>query len=194
MTKVQLASILGLSITLLACGGSGSGSPVGDSGSSSPVGDSASSTASKAEFIKSISGTNWTRECFSTEISGLTDSEYKYFSINISISSSLESITTAYPFSQSDCNHHSSGRVIKFTTQLEVTDKVISENGIEVYGLNTTFIKSSDITEQPTSYGLIYLNSEKLYFGIATGSNSGQSEETRHSSISLDRYFWQALN
>jgi hypothetical protein len=186
MKKIQLASIVGLSITLLACGGSSSGSDV----EGSDIGGSAV-YASKEGFINKISATSWINECSHMNINGLTDSKWSYFDIKISINSSLESITTATQFSESDCNHHSRGETITFTTQLEVTDKIISEEGIEVYGLNTYFIESPDIAELSPSYSVIYLNSEKLYYGIASGSNSGKAKETRHASISLVDYFWQ---
>ncbi|MEH6385627.1 MAG: hypothetical protein V7780_13540 [Colwellia sp.] len=199
MNKIQLACIGGLSITLLACGGSGSDPVVGGSvesgsgGSGGSVGSGSVVNGSKEEFIKKISETSWLRECFPAYIHGLTDSNWSYFNIRISINSSLESITTAIPFSEQDCNHHSRGPTISFTTQLEVTDKIISEEGIEVYGLNSYLIESPYFTELPPSYSLIYLDSEKLYYGIASGANSGMSKETRHSSISLDDYFWQGL-
>jgi hypothetical protein len=187
MKKFQLMSVVGLSITLFACGGSSSGSDVeGSDIEGSDIGGSAV-YASKEEFIKKISATSWINECSHMNINGLTDSKWSYFDIKISINSSLESITTAIQFSESDCNHHSRGEKITFTTQLEVTDKIISEEGIEVYGLNTYFIESPDIAELPPAYSVIYLNSEKLYYG----TSSGKAKETRHASISLDDYFWQ---
>jgi hypothetical protein len=192
MKKIQLASIVGLSMTLLACGGSGS-DPAGSENDSSGADNGSVVYASKEEFIKKISETTWRRECFAAQINDLTDSKGSYFDINISINSSLETITTAIPYSESDCNHHSRGIRFTFKAQLEITDKIISEEGIEVYGLNTYFIENPDIAELPPTYSLIYLNSEKLYYGVAAGSNSGESKETRHSSISLDNYFLQVL-
>ena len=110
----------------------------------------------------------------------------------MSINSSLESITRAEVYISNDAtcsNHHSFLTKLTFTTQLEITDKIISEESIEAYGINTYFIDSPDITELPPSYSLIFLDSEKLYYGIDSGSNLGGSKETRHSSISLDDYF-----
>ncbi|MCJ8321954.1 MAG: hypothetical protein MJK12_20140 [Colwellia sp.] len=197
MKKIQLASIVSLSIVLFACGGSGSEPTVGGTGGSNV-------NTSKEAFIKSISETSWLRECF--YINNLKSAREYYFIINIRINSSLESITTAEMFDESDCNHHSLGTIIKFTTQLEITNKITSEESIEVYGLNTSFIEgpdfidfhghnleSPDITELYPPYSLIYLDNEKLYYGIGSGSNNGKSKETRHSSISLDDYFRQVL-
>ena len=194
MKKMQLVSIVGLSMTLLACGGSGSDSAAG--GSDSTVGGSGGDSAvdtTKVEFVKSISATSWKKECFFMNLDDLTNPGGNYVAITISINSSLESITTVKAFSEPDCNHHSAGPVRTSTTQLEITDKIFSEESIEVYGLNTSFIESPDITELAPSYSLIYLDTEKLYFGRSSGSNSGESEQTRHSSISLDDYFRQVL-
>ena len=196
MKIIQVASIVGLSMTLLACGGSGSGSAVGGSGSDSTVGGSGGNSTvdtTKVEFIKSISETSWKKECFFMNSEDLTNPEGNYVAITISINASLESITTVKAFSEPDCNHHSAGPIRTFTTQLEITDKIISEESIEAYGLNTSFIESPDITELAPSYSLIYLDTEKLYFGSSSGSNSGESEQTRHSSISLDDYFRQVM-
>jgi hypothetical protein len=37
-------------------------------------------------------------------------------------------------------------------------------------------------------------DSERLYYGIGSGVNAGESNETRHSSISLDNYFLKVVN
>jgi hypothetical protein len=79
-------------------------------------------------------------------------------------------------------------------SRLEITDKIISEESIEAYGLNETFIFSSDKTNLSPRYTLIYIDSERLYFGQKSGSNLGKTPETRHSSISLDDYFSQIIN
>lgn len=184
MKKIKLASIVILSLVLFACGGSGSDSTGADTTGSDTV-----VNTTKEAFIKRISGTSWGKECFHIDHDYFTIPENNYITFTITINSSLESITTAQAFSEATCNHHSYASKLTFTTQLEITDKIISEESIEVYGLNTYFIESPDITELPPSYSLIYLNSERLYYGIGSGANLGESKETRHSSISLDDYF-----
>ena len=79
-------------------------------------------------------------------------------------------------------------------SKFEITGKVISEESIEANGLNETFIYSSDNRDLPPNYTLIYIDSEKLYFGQKSGSNLGETPETRHSSISLDNKFTQIIN
>ncbi|PHR83959.1 MAG: hypothetical protein COA59_09980 [Colwellia sp.] len=79
-------------------------------------------------------------------------------------------------------------------SKFEITGKEISEESIEANGLNETFIYNSDNRDLPPNYTLIYIDSEKLYFGQKTGSNLGETHETRHSSISLDNNFTQIIN
>jgi|GEM_PF-1310762 len=188
MKKNQLSSIVCLSITLFACGGSGSGS-VDGSPEIVPVIDT-----TKEVFIKKISATSWVKKCFHTSSKYLTIPEDSFISITISIDPSLESNTSVEVFSESTCSHHSVTKRLTFTDQIEIGEKVITEESINAYGINTFFVKSPDFTELPPSYSLIYLNSERLYYGKATGENLGQSKETRHSSISLDDYFSKVVN
>lgn len=193
MKKFQLANIVVLSITLFACGGSGGDSAVDGSGGDSVVDDFAVDTT-KELFIKNISETSWVKECVQIFHSYLTIPEDNFITITIGINSSLKSINKIEAFSEPTCNHHSLVTRLTFTTQLEITDKIISDESIEVYGLNTYFVESSDITELPPSYSLIYLDSERLYYGIDSGLNLGESNETRHTSISLDDYFSEIVN
>jgi hypothetical protein len=87
---------------------------------------------------------------------------------------------------------------MKFNTidisTLEITGKVISEESIAANALNETFSYNSDNRDLPPNYTLIYIDSEKLYFGQKSGSNLGLTPETRHSSISLYNNFKQILN
>jgi hypothetical protein len=134
------------------------------------------------------------KNCFHTSSRYLTIPEDKFITITIDINPSLESVTTIEAFSASTCHHHSVETRLTFTTQLEIKDKVISEESIEAFGLDTYFIDSPDITALPVSYSLIYLGSEKLYYGIDSGTNLGETKETRHSSIYLDNYFTKVVN
>jgi len=188
MIKFQLMSVVGLSMTLFACGGSGN-----DSESASTAGGFPTETP-KETFIKGIAGTAWVKDCFLINSSYLTIPDTNSLTITINIKASLESVTTVQAYAGPVCDHHTIGTRLTFTTQLEITDKIISEEGIETYGLNTVFIESPDLTELPPSYSLIYHNSERLYYGIGSGSNAGESNETRHSSISLDNYFLKVEN
>ncbi len=77
-------------------------------------------------------------------------------------------------------------------SNLEIKGKTISDESIEAYHLNETFTYNSE-DDLPPNYTLIYLNSERLYFGQSSGENLGESEDKRHSSIVLDDYFTQII-
>ena len=79
-------------------------------------------------------------------------------------------------------------------SKFEITGKVISDESIEASGLNETFIYNSDNRDLHPNYTLIYIDSEKLYFGQKSGLNLGETPEKRHSSISLDNYFTKIVN
>ncbi|NQZ20868.1 MAG: hypothetical protein HRT53_02335 [Colwellia sp.] len=168
------------SMFLFSCGGS--------------EGDAATDT-SKKDFIANLSNTSWKKECFPySALSTDNSTALWYINIKVSINSSLKSTYKTEFFHPTDtvCNS------VMFNTidisKLEITDKVISEESIEAYGLNETFIYNSDSSDSAPSYTLIYIDSEKLYFGQKSGSNIGKTPETRHSSISLNDYFSQVIN
>jgi len=186
MKKIELAIVLSLSVALLGCGGSGSKSHVNKDHS----GNDSIADTTKEELIEGISGESWMKECFLVR-DYLTMTGENYITVTININSSLEATTTTHVYlpGYTSCNHHSFVESLSFTTQLEIKDKSISDESIEAYALNISFKESPDITDIPTSYSLIYLDSEKLYFGKDSGENLGESTETRHSSISLDDYY-----
>ena len=70
---------------------------------------------------------------------------------------------------------------------------MISEESIKANGLNEIFSYNSDNRDLPPNYTLIYIDSEKLYFGQKSGLNLGETLKTRHSSISLNNYFRQII-
>lgn len=178
--KNKSISIALSSMVLFSCGGS--------------EGDATTKTSNK-DFIANLSNTSWKKECFPHNILSTDDSTTLwYISIRVSIDSSLKSTYRTEFFHPTDtvCNS------MMFNTidisKFEITDKVISEESIVTYGLNETFIFNSDKSDSPPSYTLIYIDSERLYFGQKSGSNLGRTPETRHSSISLDDYFSQIIN
>lgn len=165
---------------LFSCGGS--------------KGDAATET-SKNDFIATLSNTSWEKECSpynklsSDEITDLWNVKIK-----LSIDSSLKSTYRTEFFRPTDTECDSMMFDTLDISKFEITGKVISEESIEANALNETFIYNSDIPDLPANFTLIYINSEKLYFGQKSGSNIGETPETRHSSISLDNNFTQILN
>ena len=157
-------------------------------------GDTATET-SKSDSIVKLSNTSWEKECSpynklsSDELKGLWNVKIK-----LSIDSSLKSTYRTEFFHPTDTECDSMMFDTLDISKFEITDKVISEESIEAYGLNKTFIYNSDNSDPPPSYTLIYIDSEKLYFGQKSDSNLGKTPETRHSSISLDDYFSQIIN
>jgi len=179
MKNISLSIVLS-SMVLFSCGGS--------------EGNVATDT-SKEDFIANLSNTSWKKECFPYNILSTDDSTVLwYINIRVSINSSLQSTYRTEYFRPTDtvCNSKMFDTIN--ISKFEITGKVISEESIETYGLNETFIYNSDKSDSPPNYTLIYTDSEKLYFGQKSGSNLGKTPETRHSSISLDNYFSRIIN
>jgi len=172
------------SMVLFSCGGSGS------SGGNGVV-----PKTSKSDVIAKLSNTNWEKECspYNKLSSGdLTDSWN--VKIKLSIDSSLKSTYRTEYFHPTDTECKSMMFNALDISKFDISGKVISEESIEANGLNETFIYNADNRDIPPNYTLIYIESEKLYFGQKSGLNLGETPETRHSSISLDNYFTKVVN
>jgi hypothetical protein len=168
------------SMVLFSCGGS--------------EGDAANGTP-KSDVLAKLTNTSWEKAC--SPYNKLASDELKDLwnvKIKLSIDSSLKSTYRTAFFRPTDtaCD------LMMFDTldisTFEITGKVISEESIEANGLNETFIYHSDNRALSLNYTLIYIDSEKLYFGQKSGLNLGKKPETRHSSISLDNKFTQIID
>lgn len=180
MKKTPLTIVFS-TIALFSCGGGGGESNGG-----------ASSGISQSGMAAVLSNTSWTKEC-SPENKPHSENATSAWNTKVSlrIDTKLESrIKTEY-FHPNDekCNSMMFERldIAKF----EIKGRVTTEESIRAYGLNEVYIYSSETENKPTSYTLIYLDTEKLYFGQESGDNLGETPQTRHSSISLDDYFIQ---
>lgn len=168
------------SVALFSCGGSG--------------GDSATKT-SQSDFKTKLSGTSWEKECSPyNKLSGEELKDAWNVKMKLSIDSSLKSTYRTEYFHPTDTECDSMMFDTLDISKFDIMGKVISEESIETNSLNETFIFNSNKRDLPPSYTLIYIDSEKLYFGQQSGSNLGETSETRHSSISLDNYFIQIIN
>ena len=168
-----------LSMLLFACGGS-----EGDTTTETP----------KESSVTNLSNTDWVKECVPYYDLSSDDSKVVwYVSIRLSIDASLESTYKTAFYRPTDTTCDAMLFDALDISKLEITGKVISEESIVANGLNETFIYHSDNSELLPKYTLIYVNSEKLYFGRESGSNLGETPETRHSSISLADYFTQVI-
>jgi len=173
------------SIFLFSCGGSGGGDSEGN----------ITTETSKKDVGAYLSNTSWKKECFPYNNSSSDDSTILwYVDIRLSIDTSLKSTYRTQYFRPTDTECNSMMFDALDISNFEIKGKVISEEGIETYSLNETFIYNSDNSNSHPNYTLIYIDSEKLYFGQKSGSNLGETPETRHSSISLDNYFTQIIN
>jgi hypothetical protein len=175
----KLIAIAFSSIALFSCGGSD--------------GEKDTNT-SKQDLIENLSNTSWKKECVPLSTSSTDGSIISwYININISIDSSLKSTYKTAFFRPTDTLCESVVFDTLDISTFTLTDKIISEESIAAFGLNETFIYTSENGNSPPRYTLIYINSEKLYFGQNSGVNLGKTPETRHSSISLDEYFIQII-
>lgn len=146
---------------------------------------------SKEDFIASLSSTSWERMCVPV-YNGSTVAAYNNNALTIN--SSLQSTSIVELFDVTDTTCDSIVSNITYISQIEILDTIISEESIEVYGLDSVPVSSPDDVEIQSTYTLIYIDSERLYFGQNSGSNLGETPETRHSSISLDEYFSKVVN
>jgi hypothetical protein len=179
MKNLSITIMLSLTV-LFSCGGS--------------EGDGATETL-KNDFIVKLSNTSWEKEC--SPYNKLSSDESKSLwnvKIKLSIDSSLKSTYRTEFFHPTDTECDSMIFDTLDISKFEITGKVISEESIEANALNEIFIYNSDNRNISTIYTLIYINSENLYFGQKSGSNLGKTLETRHSSISLDNYFFKIVN
>lgn len=168
------------SMVLSSCGGSD--------------GDAATET-SKSDFKVKLSNTSWEKEC--SPYNKFSSNELKdvwNVKIKLSIDSSLKSTYRTEYFHPADTECGSMMFDALDISKFDITGKVISEESIEANGLNETFTYNSGNRDLRPNYTLIYIDSEKLYFGQKSASNFGETLETRHSSISLDNYFTQIIN
>ena len=174
-----------LSIVLFSCGGSGGGNSEGIGVSETP----------KSDFIAKLSNTSWEKDCSPYNKIPRDDLKDLWnIKIKLTIDSSLKSTYRTEFFHPADTECNSMMFDSLDISKFEITGKVISEESIAAKGLNETFIFNSDNRDLPPNYTLIYVDSEKLYFGQKSGSNLGETTKTRHSSISLDNSFIQIIN
>lgn len=166
-------SLLGLS----ACGGSEEDSETGASIDNSKT---------------SLFNTYWEKGC--SPYNKLASDELKdawNVKIELSIDSSLKATYRTEYFHPTDTTCD----LMMFDTldmsKFDIKGKVTTDEGIKVNALNETFTYNSDNRDLPPNYTLIYIASEKLYFGYQTPENSGETLKKRHSSISLENYFRQ---
>ncbi|GLX79635.1 hypothetical protein tinsulaeT_29750 [Thalassotalea insulae] len=171
------------SIFLFSCGG---GSESG--------GDTATKTSKKDPTVN-LSNTAWKKACSPYNKLSTDDSATSWnVEISLRIDSSLKATYKARYFRPTDTTCESMMFDTLDISKFEIKGKVTSEESVVAYGLNETFIYSSENNNPPTNYTLIYIDSEKLYFGQKSGSNLGETSQTRHSSISLNDYFTQVIN
>ena len=178
--KNILITIALSSMVLSSCGGS--------------EGDVATET-SKSDFKAKLTNTSWGKEC--SPYNKFSSDELKdvwNVKIKLSIDSSLKSTYRTEYFHPADTECGSMMFDALDISKFDITGKVISEESIEANGLNEIFTYNSGNRDLPPNYTLIYIDSEKLYFGQKSAANLGVTLETRHSSISLDDYFTQIIN
>lgn len=177
----NISMIIALSsVALFSCGGSDGGT---------------TTTTSKIGFAAKLSNTSWEKKCSPyNKLSGDRLKDLWNVKIKLSIDSALKSTYRTEFFRPTDTKCDSMVFDALDVSKLEIGREIISEESIEANALNETFIFNSDGSASPPSYTLIYIASEKLYFGQKSGLNLGKTSETRHSSISLDNYFSQIKN
>lgn len=167
------------SMILFSCGGSE---------------DGAVTETSKRDVNAKLSNTYWEKEC--SPYNKFSSDELKdawNVKIKLSIDSSLKSTYRTEYFHPTDIECDSMMFDALDISKFDITSKIISEESIKANGLNEIFSYNSDNRDLPPNYTLIYIDSEKLYFGQKSGLNLGETLKTRHSSISLNNYFRQII-
>ena len=168
------------SIALFSCGGSESG---------------VATAPSKSNVTAKLSNTSWVKECSPYNSLSRDDlSDPWNVKIKLSIDSNLKATYRTEYFHPTDTECVSLMFDALDIVNFNILGKVITDESIEAHALNETFIYNSDGNIRPPNYTLIYIDSEKLYFGQPSSENLGKTPQTRHSSISLDNYFIQVIN
>ena len=182
MKNTHIVMLL-VSVILFACGGSGGDATESEGNTDLP----------KNSIATSLSNSSWEKECSSYNKLALNGSNTAWnVKTTLSIDSSLKAKYKTMYFRPTDTTCDSMIFDTIDISNLEIKGKTISEESIEAYRLNETFTYNSE-DDLPPNYTLIYLNSERLYFGQSSGENLGESEDKRHSSIVLDDYFIQII-
>lgn len=174
MKNVWIAIVFS-SMCLSACGGSE---------------EVSANVTSTSEFQEKLANTSWEKEC--SAYNKFPSDELKEawnVKIKLRIDSSLEATYRTEYFHPNDTECNSLMFDALDISKFDIRGKVISDESIDANGLNEIFIYNSGNRNLPPSYTLIYVDSEKLYFGQESAKNSGKTLETRHSSISLNNYF-----
>lgn len=173
--KITSIAIVFLSMVLSSCGGSEGGSANG---------------TSTSDFQAKLSDTSWEKEC--SAYNKFPSEELKdawNVKIKLSIDASMTATYRTEYFHPNDTKCNSMMFDSLDISKFDIRGKVISEESVDANSLNETFTFKSGNRDLTPNYTLIYIDSEKLYFGQNTAKNSGKTIETRHSSISLDKYF-----
>lgn len=179
MKNVTVAIVF-LSLVLSSCGGSESSSANG---------------SSINNFQTKLSSTSWVKEC--SVYNKFQNDELKdawNVKIKLSIDSSLNATYRTEYFHPNDTACKSMMFDHFDIATFSIRGRIMSEESIDANGLDETFTYSSGNREIPPNYTLIYVDSEKLYFGQQSVKYSGKTLETRHSSISLNNYFRKVVN
>lgn len=156
--------------------------------------ESSDTKVSTSDLKKTLSNTSWEKECsiYNKFSSDELKDEWNV-KIKLSIDSSLKSTYRTEYFHPTDteCNFMMFDALD--ISKFDIKGKVTSEESIRANALNETFVYNSDNRDLPPNYTLIYLDSEKLYFGQKSAENLGKTVETRHSSISLNNFFRKVI-
>lgn len=183
-----------LSIALVSCGETEVGTDLSGANSTTTV-TTATNGTSDNSWASKLSNTFWEKECSSyNKLS--TDELVDEWNVKISLSID-ESLTSTYRIEYFHPTDTECGSMLwnaLYMSTFDIRGKIISDESIEVNGLNETFVYSSRDETLSSNYTLLYLNSEKLYFGQKSSLRLGETVDTRHSSISLDDYFTQIAN
>jgi len=179
MKKVRIALVF-LPLVLSSCGGS--------------EGSSANGTSTN-DFQTKLSSTSWVKEC--SVYNKFQSDELKdawNVRIKLSIDAALNATYRTEYFHPTDTACKSMMFDHFDISTFSIKGRIMSDESIDANGLDEKFTYSSGSRENPPNYTLIYVDSEKLYFGQQTAKNSGKTPETRHSSISLNDYFRKVIN
>ncbi|MGF1878349.1 hypothetical protein L4D77_24055 [Photobacterium frigidiphilum] len=182
--KFLLISVLSMSSLLIGCGS--------DSNSNSSTDEK---TAIEKQLISEMSGT-WKNECFPVYDVENGNKLSAYNTIVMTVDSDLSLTSSASVYDAADNKCESNSLLITMNTKIEVKGKAYSDESYEAYAVdvNKGEIVNGSWNTLSTTYTLVYIESEKFYFGQQTGNNTGESDAKRHSSLNLVEYFNQVIN
>ncbi|KXI23581.1 hypothetical protein [Photobacterium sanguinicancri] len=181
--KMLLVCALGFSSLIVGCGSDSSSESASDE-----------SNAVKKQFSSEVVGT-WEKSCFPIYDPQDVNKILAYNSMLMTVKSDLSSTSKVEVYATSDSQCLSSTKTITMDSKFDVDGKISTDESYEAYAVNIIpkSIDGGSWESESTVYSLLYIDSEKMYFGQPSTNNTGSSKDKRHSGLNLKSYYTKVI-